>query len=87
MTRQEIIIECRTICNLLPYIDGKEIDELLTTDLFELGADSLDTIEITMAVEERFGIQVYNDEEKNVVTFGDLVHLIEHKIPSQENRV
>lgn len=45
-----------------------------------LGADSLDIVELTMAFEEEFGIQISDDEVEAIVTFGALVDLISAKV-------
>ena len=37
----------------------------------DLGADSLDIIEIIMGIEDEFGIQVPTDEAESIVTVGD----------------
>lgn len=43
----------------------------------DLGADSLDTIELTMAVEEEFNMFFDDDDLAHVVTVGEAVRLIE----------
>lgn len=43
----------------------------------DLDADSLDTIEIVMAVEEEFGITISDDDAEHILTVGDAVKLIE----------
>lgn len=42
----------------------------------DLGADSLDTIELVMAVEEEFGIEIGDAEWESAVTFGNAVALV-----------
>lgn len=42
----------------------------------ELGADSMDSIELMMACEDEFGIEIADEEAEKVVTVGDLIHLI-----------
>ncbi|WP_455949877.1 acyl carrier protein [Eubacterium sp.] len=37
----------------------------------DLGADSLDVLEIIMGIEDEFGIQVPTDEAESIVTVGD----------------
>lgn len=37
----------------------------------DLGADSLDILEIIMGIEDEFGIQVPTDEAESIVTVGD----------------
>ena len=50
------------------------------TDLVaELGADSLDVVELVMAFEERLGVQIDDAEAEGVRTFGDLIDLVRAK--------
>lgn len=44
-----------------------------TTDL---GTDSLDQVEIVLAIEEEFDIQISDDETKNIQTVGQALDLI-----------
>ena len=43
----------------------------------DLGADSLDAVEIVMDIEDAFGIEIDDSEAENVATVGDLVKAIE----------
>lgn len=38
----------------------------------DLGADSLDMVELVMAFEERFGIEIPDDDAENMTTVGDV---------------
>ncbi|MCB1234423.1 MAG: acyl carrier protein [Verrucomicrobiae bacterium] len=42
----------------------------------DLGADSLDTVELVMAFEEEFGIEVPDEEAEKLVSVGDVVAYI-----------
>ena len=42
----------------------------------DLGADSLDTVELIMEFEEEFGIEIPDDAAENIQTFGDAVKFI-----------
>ncbi|VEU80269.1 acyl carrier protein [Haploplasma axanthum] len=42
----------------------------------DLGADSIDAIELIMGVEEEFDIEISDDEAMNIKTIGDLVAVI-----------
>ncbi len=42
----------------------------------DLGADSLDTVELVMAFEEEFGIEIPDDAAETIQTFGDAVNFI-----------
>jgi len=43
----------------------------------DLGADSLDTVELVMAFEEEFGIDVPDDEAEKLLSVGDVVRYVE----------
>jgi acyl carrier protein len=45
----------------------------------DLGLDSLDVTELTLGLEERFGIEIPDSELENIGTVGDAVSLIERK--------
>ena len=51
--------------------DAKFIDDL--------GADSLDTVELVMAFEEEFGSEISDSEAEKILTVGDAVKFIEGK--------
>ena len=42
----------------------------------DLGADSLDTVELVMALEEHFDIQIPDEEAEKIVTVGDAIQYI-----------
>ena len=50
-----------------------------TTFIDDLGADSLDAIELVMDVEDEFGISFTDEETQTLQTVGDLVKLIDSK--------
>ena len=45
----------------------------------DLGADSLDTIELVMALEEEFGIEIPDEAAENIATVQDAVNFIKDK--------
>ncbi len=45
----------------------------------DLGADSLDTVELVMALEEEFGIEIPDEEAEKLITVGDAVRYIGEK--------
>jgi acyl carrier protein len=45
----------------------------------DLGADSLDTVELVMAFEEEFNVEVPDEEAEKLQTVGDVVKYIEEK--------
>ena len=51
--------------------EGKVSDDASFID--DLGADSLDTVELVMAFEEEFDIEIPDDAAETIQTFGDAV--------------
>jgi acyl carrier protein len=45
----------------------------------DLGADSLDTVELVMAFEEEFNVEIPDDAAESIVTVGDAVKFIKGK--------
>ncbi len=45
----------------------------------DLGADSLDTVELVMAFEEEFNVEIPDDAAESIVTVGDAVKFISEK--------
>tara|TARA_B100001123_G_C15267779_1_gene1009095 strand:+ start:600 stop:833 length:234 start_codon:yes stop_codon:yes gene_type:complete len=45
----------------------------------DLGADSLDTVELVMALEEKFGIEIPDDAAETIQTVKDAIDYIESK--------
>jgi len=45
----------------------------------DLGADSLDTVELVMALEEEFGVEIPDEEAEKLATVGDALRYIEEK--------
>jgi len=61
-------------------------DEITENSSFvdDLGADSLDTVELVMAFEEEFGIEIPDEEAEKIRTVGDAIRYIEEKAQGQE---
>ena len=57
---------------------GVEDDKVVESASFidDLGADSLDTVELVMAFEEEFSVDIPDDAAKDIQTFGDAVNFI-----------
>tara|TARA_Y100001968_G_scaffold43655_1_gene33743 strand:- start:387 stop:620 length:234 start_codon:yes stop_codon:yes gene_type:complete len=45
----------------------------------DLGADSLDTVELVMAFEEKFGIEIPDDAAETILTVKDAIDFIQNK--------
>jgi len=58
---------------------GKSVDEIQENSKFveDLGADSLDVVELVMALEEKFDIEIPDEEAQNIATVADAVKFIE----------
>ena len=65
---------------------GVKLEEVTDTASFieDLGADSLDTVELVMALEEEFGIEIPDEDAEKMTTVGDAIKYIEQK-PSASN--
>jgi len=63
--------------------DHLGVDEQKVTEeasfIDDLGADSLDTVELVMAFEEEFGAEISDNEAEKILTVGDAVKFIEAK--------
>ncbi len=46
----------------------------------DLGADSLDTVELIMGFEQSFGIQIPENEAEKIATVGDAINLLKAKL-------
>ena len=64
-------------------VDHLGIDEAKVTPeskfIDDLGADSLDTVELVMAFEEEFGSEISDSEAEKILTVGDAIKFIESK--------
>jgi acyl carrier protein len=45
----------------------------------DLGADSLDTVELVMALEEEFGVEIPDEDAEKMTTVGEAIKYIEEK--------
>lgn len=59
-------------------VDESEIN-LATSFIDDLGADSLDLVDLMMALEEEFDIEVTEDEVENLKTVGDIVDFVKNR--------
>ena len=61
---------------------GVDADQVTTDASFvdDLGADSLDTVELVMALEEEFDIEIPDEDAEKIGTVKDAIHYLnEHK--------
>ena len=52
----------------------------------DLGADSLDTVELVMALEEKFGMEIPDDEAEKLTKVGVAVEYIEKKLAEKAGK-
>ena len=71
------------LCKLISEQFGVEPDTITmeTTFTDDLGADSLDIVELSMGLEEEFGIEEMSEDDVAAIkTVGDLVHYLQGKV-------
>lgn len=58
---------------------GVSLDQIIPEASFveDLGADSLDTVELIMALEEEFGLEIADDVAETLQTVGDVISYLE----------
>lgn len=79
MTREDLTTRARKI--VAEHLDAdpeKVTDKASFID--DLGADSLDNVELLMAFEEEFDTEISDDEAENCLTFGDAVEALAKKL-------
>jgi len=71
------------ICEQLVLIPGEVKPD--TSFIEDLGTDSLDTIELVMALEEKFNIEIPDEDTKEMNTVANVVKYIRSKINREPN--
>ncbi len=69
---KEILVQQLAVKPELIKSESKLIDDL--------GADSLDAMEIVTALEEQFGIAIPDEEATEIKTVGEIINLVNQKI-------
>lgn len=76
MEREEIIDKVKSV-----IVEQLNVDEDVVTEdasfIDDLGADSLDIVELVMALEEEFGISIPDEQAESIKTVGDAIAFIE----------
>lgn len=85
MTRDEL---AEKVMNITVEQLGVDEDDVTPTAQFlgDLGCDSLDTVELIMAFEEEFGIEIPDSEAEKVLCVKDAVDYLERKIAERKAR-
>jgi acyl carrier protein len=60
-------------------VDAEKVSEKASF-IDDLGADSLDLVELVMAFEEEFGIEIPDDVQEQIGTVGDAVRFIKERV-------
>ena len=69
----------KIIAEQLGVEEGKVIPPASFVD--DLGADSLDTVELVMALEEQFDIEIPDEDAQNILTVNDAIkYITEHAV-------
>lgn len=60
---------------------GVKVEEVTDSASFvdDLGADSLDTVELVMALEEEFGIEIPDEDAEKMTNVGEAIRYLEEK--------
>lgn len=71
----------KIVSKQLDVEEGKITLESKFTD--DLGADSLETVELIMQLEEEFGCEIPDEDAEKIVTVGDALNYIESRRKSE----
>jgi acyl carrier protein len=79
MTNRQEVFEA-----IRDHLSGRGVDAATVTPeaelLRDLDLDSLDTMELTLGLEEKFGVEIPDAELEGLVTVADAIDLIERKL-------
>lgn len=80
MADQNTSIELRVKKIIVEQLGVKE-DQVTPEAKFieDLGADSLDTVELVMALEEEFGQEIPDEEAEKLQSVGDVIKFVEER--------
>lgn len=70
---KKLIAENLDVADVESITEGTSITD-------DLGADSLDVVDLVTAVNDKFSVEIPDDEVENIKTVGDIVKYIEDKI-------
>lgn len=68
---KEIVVEQLAVAENEVRSDASFVDDL--------GADSLDIVELVMAMEEKFGLEISDEDAEKITTIGDAVNYIKER--------
>ncbi len=65
---------------IVEQLDADEAEVTMEANIQDdLGADSLDVVDLVMSIEENFDIEIPDEDVENIKTVGDIVKYIESK--------
>ena len=75
-------MELDRLINALAEVLDLDKDKITADSKFvdDLGADSLDVLEIIMGIEDEFGIEIPTDQAESIVTVGDAYEKIKEAL-------
>lgn len=76
MTRDDILVKVKEITVSQLGVDESEVHDD-TSFIDDLGADSLDIVELVMALEEEFGIEIPDEDAEKITNVSEGVDYIE----------
>ena len=78
MAKEEIFDKLKAL--VVDQLGGEEDEVTMEASMQDdLGADSLDLVDLVMSVEEEFGVKVADEDLENIKTVGDIVNYIEDR--------
>ena len=75
-------MELDRLINAIAEVLDLDKDKITADSKFvdDLGADSLDVLEIIMGIEDEFGIEIPTDQAESIVTVGDAYEMIKEAL-------
>ena len=75
-------MELDRLINAIAEVLDLDKDKITADSKFvdDLGADSLDVLEIIMGIEDEFGIEIQTDQAESIVTVGDAYEKIKEAL-------
>jgi acyl carrier protein len=72
-------VDTEKVCQIVADQLGVDLEEVTPEASFvdDLGADSLDTVELVMALEEEFGLEIPDEDAEKISTVQDAIKYIE----------
>jgi len=81
MTDTDVAQRVKAIIEEQLMVDGEEITEDASF-VDDLGADSLDTVEMIMEIEDEFGIEIPDEDAEKMGTVGAAIEYVKRKMAS-----